>query len=244
MKADYEELIEKYLSGELAGEELKKFKEALTCNAELSKEVEFHRKVDEAIMEEDIMELRHQMKTICENRTTEKKLFLRNNRKWYYIAASFAAAAGISGAFLLNKRYSNDRLVKMFYSPYEPFAIREAETPDQQDLMQAFQYYDQQKYKEALRLFESIFRKDQSNYGVKFYAAICYFEVDQYRNAVNLLEEIADSKNDFSAYADWYLGLVLLKMNKTDKAITQFEKVVASENHYSEKAADILRLIK
>lgn len=63
---NYTEIIEKYIEGELTSEELKWFEKELITNPEFAKEVDLHIKINHAIQENDVMELREKLKKIMD----------------------------------------------------------------------------------------------------------------------------------------------------------------------------------
>ncbi|HDR50260.1 MAG TPA: hypothetical protein ENN90_01370 [Mariniphaga anaerophila] len=64
------EEIDRYLNGELTGQELERFEHELKVNSILQREVELHREVKNALLEVDIMNLRGQMAHLMKTETS------------------------------------------------------------------------------------------------------------------------------------------------------------------------------
>jgi hypothetical protein len=61
---NYLELIEKFHNGELSNEELEKFKIKLRSNPEFKKDFDLYKEINNAILEDDVIELRNQVNSI------------------------------------------------------------------------------------------------------------------------------------------------------------------------------------
>jgi tetratricopeptide (TPR) repeat protein len=64
------EEIDRYLNGELAGQELDRFEHELKVNSILQREVALHREMENALLEVDVMNLRGQMTHLMETETS------------------------------------------------------------------------------------------------------------------------------------------------------------------------------
>ena len=62
--SNYDEFIQPFLDGELSREELDWFSKELESNAVLADDIRLYREVDNAIREQDVMELRDQLDVI------------------------------------------------------------------------------------------------------------------------------------------------------------------------------------
>ncbi len=74
-KSEYYQNIDLYLDGELSGVELEEFNNGMRIHAGLAEEVEFHREVEEAVQEKEIMNLRKKLgRIILEEQSLEDDL--------------------------------------------------------------------------------------------------------------------------------------------------------------------------
>ncbi len=72
-KSKHTEYIDKYLSQELTGEELREFNAELAINPELEEEIELHKEIEMAIQEKDVINLRKKLQGII-NQENEEEL--------------------------------------------------------------------------------------------------------------------------------------------------------------------------
>lgn len=72
------EEIDRYLAGELVGQELERFEQELAVNSILQREVEIHRELESALLELDVMNFRNEIAHLMETETswnvTEKQI--------------------------------------------------------------------------------------------------------------------------------------------------------------------------
>lgn len=80
------ELKDRYLRGELSGEELSSFEQRMQSDPEFKKEMDFRALLVKGIQESGAA----QLKQFIRNRTTQKKVMLISFRTWYYAAAAVA----------------------------------------------------------------------------------------------------------------------------------------------------------
>ena len=65
-KSNYTEYIDKYLSGELTGDDLREFNVEMAINADLEEEITLHQEIEEAIQEQDITALRDNLQEVMQ----------------------------------------------------------------------------------------------------------------------------------------------------------------------------------
>ena len=65
-KANYTENIDKYLSGDLTGDDLREFNVEMAINQDLEEEIQLHQEIEEAIQEQDITALRNSLQQVME----------------------------------------------------------------------------------------------------------------------------------------------------------------------------------
>ena len=63
-KSDYTEYIDKYLCGELTGDELREFNVEMAANKDLAEQIKLYREIGEAIQEQDITALRNNLQEV------------------------------------------------------------------------------------------------------------------------------------------------------------------------------------
>ena len=249
MKKNYHELLEKYIDGELQGEELKLFEKEIDTNPEFNKEFNLHKEIDAALKEKGIIELRENIDSIhnswYDNQFDDESCIKKIFRKKWQIAAAIVVLIIITAGLLYslwNVSYSNDKIYSMFYKPNDVvMIIRSGNDYYDEILIQGLQKYEQKDYEGAI----SLFKKDNNNITARFYSGISYIEIKNFHEAINSFKYIIDNKDNlFIEQSEWYLGLCCLKTNETGKAKIQFKKIALSNSFYKSKAMDVLKYFK
>jgi hypothetical protein len=94
----FPELIDRFNTGQLTGEELTAFLEILKTNPRLREEVRLDSELNEILANEDILELRQKILTIQENRKKRKGPDLY----FFLLAASFLLLMGVETLLFMN----------------------------------------------------------------------------------------------------------------------------------------------
>ena len=113
--------IENFLDGELSKDQLKEFEKDLLEDPDLQMDLDLHKEVNEAIMEQDIMDLRSKLEAIEIPPTETQKRKNKFLTKWNIVAASLALILGIGSLmYLLDNKptYSNEKVFSNYYKPY------------------------------------------------------------------------------------------------------------------------------
>ena len=244
---NYLELIEKFHNGELSNEELEKFKIKLRSNPEFKKDFDLYKEINNAILEDDVIELRNQVNSIqgsSINDTQKNRIRKLYSNKWY-LAAAVITIVIIIGTFLISiisDTYSNEELFKKYYEPEDAVLITRSGNSDSDlDLTKALQQFEQQNYKEAIPLLKKI----DNNVLSRFYLGIAYIETNDFSKAINEFKGVIDhGDNLFIEQSEWYLGLCYLISNEKNKAIKDFRKIIYENSLYKPEAEEILNKIK
>lgn len=237
--------IEDFLDGGLTDDQLKEFENDLLNDSDLQMELDFHREVDEAIMENDIMDLRSKLEAIEVPPKVEEKRKFKYLTKWNIVAASLALFLGLGSLmFLVNNKstYSNEKVYSNYYKPYN--VVMNTRSPDasiDNMLVNALKSYEARDYRTALNLFKQILEKDSTNITSNFYSGISNLEISEYHKANKNFKRVLRHKNNlFIEQSEWYLGFCYLMTNERDKAIKQFSTIAKGNSFYRSKAQEIL----
>jgi hypothetical protein len=238
--------IEDYLSGYLSKKEIESFKKELLTNSELKDETKLRKEIDEALRDKNFMELRQILNNASKVKARQSQsMSFRNEvfRTWQIAAASliFILLAGGLWFMLSGKTYSSDRLISKYYKPAHPvMQLRSVEFGSDDALKEAFSYYQQNDFVNALKYFSSL----ENQVTAQFYSGVCYIELEQYQKATASFEFVIDDKDNlFIEQAEWYIGLIHLMNNDKDKASEQFSKIAKTESFYSDQADEILKYL-
>jgi hypothetical protein len=238
--------LEDFLDGHLKNEELKFFLKELENNEDLTKEMKLILDVDQLIKDKGFFELHDKLAIQLNNAESKNPIINLGKdfiRTWQLAAASFALILVVGGLWyiLSNKPYSTEKLVIKYYKPANPILqIRSVEVNNEDALTQAFKYYKENDYNNALKYFKSI----ENQITAKFYSGVCYIELEQFDQAIDAFSYIINERDNlFAEQADWYLGLIYLMDDQKNKAIDQFTKISQEEGFYTAQANEIIKYL-
>ncbi len=242
------EIIEKFIANELDGEQLVWFQNQLRSNREFVKQYQLHIDINEAIKENDIVQLRDKLDSIYNQYIKDKKKVIHFNLyNKLAIAASILIIIGITCIYLLtNKSLSNQELFAQYYEPYET-VVNHRSGDDYEEILfaKAFNLYENKLYNEALVYFNQILETQPDNTFILFYTAISEIETEQTEAAIEKFKQIIDNKNDvLYQQSKWYLALCYLKADKANEAILIFNEIIDNNFYCKTEAEKILRQIK
>ena len=258
MKAIYTETIDKYLSGELRGQELKAFEEMLKTNQQLREELKLERDLDQIILDEDtigfrkeVIGVREEMKQ-QENRPKRfQKPFQLITGKWYLMAASVLILVGIFAYlyFLQNRQISNEKLFARYYSKYpSEIAERSGDDVSNEPFVMGMNEYGKNNFEGAIRYLNLTINADSSNNIARLYIGISYMETNKYDIAIlNFKRIISKPGNMFAGQAKWYLALTYLKTNNADyrkETKSLLRSIVQNKGYRAKEAQELLGKLK
>jgi hypothetical protein len=239
--------IEQYLSGEMSASAKQAFRKEVSLNTSLARELRLSRTIDDALLREDVIDLRK--KLLTEMRADQKEkaeipVIKLQTRKWWYAAASLLVLCTLAATLYLQRspNISNDELFSSYYNSENIID----QTRGGQDLVEAVVKFQQKDYATASTLFKTLLNKDNDNIAVRFYYGISNIETKNYDNAISAFNAII-SQNDnlYIEHAEWYLGLCYLKSNQREKAISQFQSVASNpDNFHRNEAAALLKKLQ
>ncbi|MCT4603817.1 MAG: hypothetical protein N4A59_13080 [Marinifilum sp.] len=237
--------IEDFLDGGLSDDQLKEFEKDLLDDPDLQMELDLHQEIDEAIMENDVMDLRNKLEAIEIPPKEEEKRKFKYLTKWNIVAASLALFVGLGSLlFLVNNKstYPKEKVYSNYYKPYN--VVMNTRSPDaniDNMLVTALKSYEARDYHTALKLFRQILDKDSTNITSNFYSGISNLEISEYHKANKNFTRVLRHKNNlFIEQSEWYLGFCYLMTNERDKAIKQFNSIAKGNSFYRTKAKEIL----
>ncbi|HLP92848.1 MAG TPA: tetratricopeptide repeat protein [Saprospiraceae bacterium] len=110
------------------------------------------------------------------------------------------------------------------------------------EVIQAFNLYDQQNYSAAAPAIEKIVSTYPDIVDYRFYWGVSLVHIQQYAQAINALEPVSLSQNDYQTVSLYYLGLAYAGNQETDKAKTTLQRYVNAPDGvtYRKQALHIL----
>lgn len=242
------EEIDRYLSGDLKEEEELMFESDVLGNAVLRAELELHKEIEAAMIEQDVIRLRTQLNSIGKEVVKEKGRSIR--MPWRKIAVVSVAASlmlmvGIRSVMPPTGN-SDTELYTSYYSPYEGSGIaRSGNAGVDNTLTIALQKFNARDYDSALSLFQQVIAYDSDNPVGHFYSGVSYQETGRFTQAIAAYEVVVkDKDNLFVEQSEWYIGLCYLQTQERKKAYRQLERISKSNSYYNKKAEAIIRKMK
>ena len=247
LKINYSEFIDRYLDNDLSGPELNWFEKELDSNSELQAELKLQKELNEALGQEDILDLREKLNAIHEIVDPEpihKRIKRTLSGNWAGIAAASAVilvAIGFLLSNFINPKQTADELFNQHYEPYVVPTNYRSAADINNVFHKALVEYKNQDYQKALQLFEKVLFEDESRMDVTLLTGISNLEIENYNDANNSFQKVINhNDNLFIEQAEWYLALCYLKTGEQEKAHLQFGKVITDNSLYKVAAEDIL----
>jgi len=240
------DLIEKYLMNDMSVGEIKKFEKQLSEDSDLKKEFLFRKSLNEAISENDVIELRESLSKITSDKYRISLItFIDKRRKTFSIAASIIILISISLSILLPFKQSPDSLFTSNYNTYPALAnIRSVESNEYVDklVLNSFEFYEKNDFIKASESFSKVLSLDSSNVIASFYLALCELENNNFEISEKHLNNLILQKDHlFWEQAHWYLAMIYLKKEENEKAKLIFEEIIEEEMVYTMSAKRILK---
>lgn len=225
-----EDLIRRYLKGELSESEVQSFELRRQNDSEFSSLVDEFQSLQKGIRLARKEALKQRLQEI---ESTEKS---RSNFKRVAIAASIAILLSIGGTILWNQLQTTpEELYAEYYEPYP-----NAHAPITRDvsvasaLDQAFKHYELEEYQKALEGFnyELIQTDDQD---VLFYKGMTLIQLERDKDAMHVLNNVDKNNTVYYPQLLWYQALLYIKMYQPEKAKIQLEKLKSMKSGYKTK---------
>ncbi len=137
----------------------------------------------------------------------------------------------------------HDELFKEHFSPTENDMVKTDTGAAAQRLNeQAFRLYDQQRYDQALILFDELLKGKQAP-DLLFFKGNTLLILGQYQAAIDAFLQIPEEHRRF-ADSQWYAGLASVKLVRIAEAKVHLNRVaLAEQGTYRTKAKQLLRLL-
>ena len=240
-------LIEKYLDGELQGNDLMNFESQLQSDKELAQDYYVQKEIRNALSDWEVIDLREKLDKIQENFKKQKQRAIIRKPVFLYTACAFIAILIVSSILIFDKTYTNDELYEKYYTHYDAGIQTRGKVKEITDtIKQALIAYDNKQYVEAIELFSRIHDTSQTKIIAKeYFTGLSYMELKKYDEAIKHFNTITyDYQNAYHENIIWYLGLSYLKMNQNSLAIKQFGELIHNDSFYKKQSLSILDKLK
>ena len=247
--------VDRYVSGEMVGEERTSFEERMRHHAQLAEQVHLHRDVIIGIELHYMQELKLKLaqSDIAKKKTPWKQIL--------GIAASILllAGLGIGGYYYLAENESSR--FEAYFQPY-PNVIAETNRGSSngganlpagrqgraaigtEQTQRAMQWYELGEYASAIAVFDSILASNSTDTvqsSLLFYRGIAHLELDQTTQAIQDLDQATENPNErLAEAAQWYLALAYLRAEQTILAQEKLQAIQTGGGTYAEQARELL----
>ncbi|AHM59365.1 hypothetical protein D770_05490 [Flammeovirgaceae bacterium 311] len=169
---------------------------------------------------------------------------------WSIAAAIAFILIGSVIAILFLQAPSGPELYSQYYNPYPNIFESTARSGDDEETSslsnEAFGAYGSGRYQEAVKYFQLMMEKPDSNEMPKdvilLYLGNSYLAIDSTAAAVKAFSAIEEGSS-VDDQALWYKAMAQLKSNDMEIAQLTLEKLAASSGSYAEKARNVLQEI-
>ena len=225
----------------LTSEEIASFEAHVKENKALAEELRLQEDLILGINHFFDKELKEKLKEA--NPSTSLKVFSLNQNQTIAVAASLVLLI-VAGFFLFKPSLSSEQLYLSYYQAY-PNIVEPAER-GQENIQDAYALYEKGDYAKAIEKFESQLANSQptEKAPLHFYMAISAMELNDLPLAEeNLLKVLEGEKGRFTNPARWYLALLYLRNNNTEKAEEELKILQGSNSSYAQKATDLFEAL-
>lgn len=234
-------LMEKYLNGDLSGEELRGFEEQLKADKTLQQRLKTLSDLKEGIVQAGRKDLLNEIKQWEENEMPIARVIPIWKQSWS-VGIAAVLVIGITAILLWPLSENNNELFENYFAPYPNVimpTVRGGEVNDTSTIQKAYRAYDEGNYTEAAQFFESLPVKDA---GALFYLGNSYLVIHEPEKAIQVLEKLVNEHHQLNEEAKWYLGLAYLHNHQEDKAIPILNEI-SNQPAYKVQVSEILNSI-
>ncbi|MGM0497478.1 MAG: tetratricopeptide repeat protein [Bacteroidota bacterium] len=240
--------ISKYLNGEMDAESEKMFEQKLHNDKNLRNEFELQKEIQNAIGEEDIMELREKLEEYEPSARPGKKFRL----KWPDVLAAAGFVTLLIGIGMLWIYYSQitntDELYARYFEPYPSiYSQRSVDEDSKHGILkkEAFLAYEKENWDKAKNHFDELFLLQPENAEIAFYTGILELKLNNTHKAIKRFRILLEKDDPLlEDQTIWYIALAHLKEGNVDKSVEYLKKIVKDDMANKEKASKLLRRIE
>jgi len=236
---DLHTTIERYVNGELSGQELAELEKRLESDSDLAAEVQLFKQAKDSLSDQFVHEeaennLKATLQEVSPSYFQEKKKQARIIpllRRYGLPAAGIAAAVALILIFQPFQASLYDQ-----YKQLPTASFIEQSEPEQADLAAAQQAFNQKDYSTALDIFQQYLaqKANQDDVEIRFYAGLCHLELDQLSEARTIFESLQSGNSVYKNEGSWYLAMTYLKEKNWEKCREYLRQIPEGTERWEE----------
>ena len=245
---DRDEEIQKFLQGDLSGEELKQFEQKLAKDPDLAAEVRDYERLVEGLEAVGLDHFKTEVSSweALQRDEDMKELEEITSRRvvsitrYIPIAATVALLLFAGIYFYLSRSPGLHTLYTEYYVPYPDMLTDRGDSavnPSAKSLLFAgIEAYNSKNFEVAIENLQAYIAVEPDHKGVALYLAISQMELNQFEAAT---KNFSTARQDpvFKQQAEWYEALLNLKARQPDKSQLILKIIADNPNHYRHQEA-------
>ena len=235
--------IEKYLDGTMSSDEKKEFEVTVAEDKKLAAELLFHREINEAILDDEIIGFRQKVKNVIEQEILEVKPLKRSlvNAIKIPLAASVLALVVLS-LFRILVHQDLPELYTSYYEPYSTDISTRSIEQSKNNIQLSYYLYQEGNYEASFEILKNYLSGNSEDQTAHFYLGLNALELNRLDLAIEeflIVEQ--DTLSPFELHARWYLIMAYIKAGDITHASYFLRQLIGEENMYTAKAKKIIR---
>lgn len=251
MSLTEDDLIDRFLKGELSNIEARDFRKRMESNQELAQRVAFEKQLLEVLSEEEWHhstnpehpEVAEYTKLFASEETARIKEAIANSQEayragslvrrlrplWMYASAA-AVLLLISFYFIFPGKNSPEALYSSYLAKTELPSVTSRGSEDTNDVLaRAQQMFNEKAYTEVSTLLTDWLEEYQQNSAVYIYLALSEAEQSRFDEATTTIDRLIGSDLLDSEKGYWFKSLIKLKANQSEEAKKLLQMIVEKQ---------------
>ncbi len=248
----YTEKIQRYLDGNMSGEELKKFRQDLQRDPELMRELDLHHFINDTVGQREELRFREKLNDVYKDYDSKRKKkpenFKRNKLKniIYYLSIASVVIFFLIYTFL-QQPVSPDQIFEKYYAEFRTdLQSRSYNAFESSLLSEGIQQYLKKEYKKSTESIQKYIDMENENLVMAyFYKGLANIELGETGKAIQDFLFISGQEFNYNTeHSLWYLALCYLKEDKISLAREELLELVNMGSVYSREAEKILKKLR
>ena len=236
--------IEAYIQGDLTDQQTREFEYTLEQSQELADEYQLRKDIEDALMDDDLMELKSQVQDMMQEK--EKNLhplvwFKRKAVKGALVGALVLSLSSLGYyAAQVSTAPTTEEIFHKYYQPYS-VTITDRSGSDEINtlLTSAMESYKERDYDQALQLFQKVLTK-REDVAASLYSGISYMEIQKYKKANQSFEDVVEDKDNlYLNQARWYMSMCHIRLGDIENARNMLHTLAEESEYYRDKARKV-----